>query len=96
LYSDKGVTVITTPFEVTSINITGPYLLTPIGNKYLQTFIDHFITYAEVYPITDKTTETCATIYETNIVTRYGIGFRLITDQGQAFMSSFFQETSKY
>jgi len=51
--------------------------------------------YAEVYPITDQTTETCATIYETKVVTRHGIGSRLITDQGQAFMSSFFQETCK-
>jgi hypothetical protein len=94
-YSDQGVTVTTTSFDVTSMNVTGPYLLTPRGNKYLQTLIDHFTKYAEVYPITDKTTETCATIYETKIATRHGIGSRLITDQGQTFMSSFFQETCK-
>jgi len=61
-YSDQGVTVTTTPFEVTSMNIIGSYLLAPRGNIYLQTLIDHFTKYAEVYPITDKTTETCATI----------------------------------
>jgi len=94
-YSDEEVTVTTTALDVTSMIITGPYLITPRRNKYLQTLIDHFTKYAEVYPITDQTTETCATIYETKIVTRYGIGPRLITDQGQAFMSSFFQETCK-
>ena len=35
----------TTPFEVTSMGITGPYPVTPRGNKYLLTFIDHFTKY---------------------------------------------------
>jgi len=77
------------------MNITGPYLLTPRGNKYLQTVIDHFTKYAEVYPITQQTTETCATLYETKVTTRHGIGSRLITYQGQIFVSSFFQKTCK-
>jgi transposase InsO family protein len=94
-YSDQGVTDTTTSFVVTSMNITAPYLLTPRGNKYLQTLIDHFTNYAEVYQITDQTTETCAIIYETKVVTRHAIGSRLITEQGQTFMSSFFQEICK-
>ena len=42
------------PFEVTSIDITGPYPTTPLGNKYLLTFIDHLTKYVEVFqsPIT--------------------------------------------
>jgi hypothetical protein len=31
------------PFEVTAMDVTGPYLTTPRGNKYLLTFIDHFL-----------------------------------------------------
>jgi hypothetical protein len=30
------------PFEVTSMDITGPYLVTPRKSKYLLTFINNF------------------------------------------------------
>ena len=83
------------PFEVTSMDITGPYMLTPRKNKYLLTFIDHFTRYVEAIPIPDQTAETCARVYATQIVTRHGSGSKLITDQGRAFMSSFFHETCK-
>ena len=42
------------PFEVTSVDITGPYPLTPRKNRYLLTFIDHFSKYAEIFPIQDQ------------------------------------------
>jgi len=82
-------------FQVTSMDITGPYFSTPRGNKYLLTFIDYFTKYAEAFPIADQTAETCARVYATQIVSRHGTRAQLITDQGRAFMSSFFQETCK-
>jgi len=45
------------PFEVTSMDITGPYLVTPRKNKYLLTFIDHVSKWAEAYPIPGITAE---------------------------------------
>ena len=86
----------TTPFEVTSMDITSQYPVTPRGNKYLLTFIDHLTKYVEAYPLKDQTAESCARIYATQIVTRHGSGSKLITDQGRAFMSSFCQETCKH
>ena len=85
----------TYPFEVVSIGITGPYLMTARKNQYLLTFIDHFTKYAEAFPLQDQTAETCARVYATQIVTRHGTGSKLITYQGRAFMSSFFRETCK-
>jgi len=85
----------TAPFQVVSLDITGPYVTTARGNKYLSTFIDHFTKYVEAFPIPDQTAETCARIYATQIVTRHGTGSQLITDQGRSFVSSFFQETCK-
>jgi len=84
-----------TPFEVTSMGITGPYLVTPSKNKYLLTFIDHFSKWVEAYSISDITAETCARVYSSQILTRHGRGSTLITDQGRSFMSAFLKETCK-
>jgi len=90
-----GVQEPTAPLQVISMDVIGPYLSTPRGNKYLLTFIDHFTKYAEDFPIADQTAETCARVYATQIVSRNGTGAQLIPDQGRAFTSSFFQETCK-
>jgi len=83
------------PFEVISMDMTGPYPTTQKGNNYLLTFINHLTKYAEAFPIPDHTAETCARVYSSQIVTRHGSGSTLITDQGRGFMSSFFQRTCK-
>jgi len=70
-------------------------MLTSRKNMCLLTFIDHFTRYAEAFPIPDQTAETCDRIYATQIVARHGTGSKLITDQGRAFMSTFFSETCK-
>jgi transposase InsO family protein len=83
------------PFEITVMDITAPYRETPWKNRYLLTFIDHFSWYMEAFPIPDQSAETCAWIYTSQIVIRHETGSELITDQGRAFMSSFFQKTCK-
>ena len=44
----------TYPFQVVSIDITGPYPMTARENKYLLTFIDHFTKYTEAFPCRTK------------------------------------------
>jgi transposase InsO family protein len=83
------------PFEMVSMDITGPYPVTPRKNPYLLMFVDHFSKYAEVHPIQDQSAATCAKVFASQIVARHGSGFKLVTDQGAAFMSSFFNETCK-
>jgi len=73
----------TAPFLVTSVDIVGPYFITPRKNKYLLPFTDHFTKYVEVFPIPDQSAKTCARVYATQIVTRHGTGSTLITDQGR-------------
>jgi transposase InsO family protein len=85
----------TAPFEITSMDLTGPYPTTQRKNKYLLTFIDHFTKYVEAFAISDQTAETCARVYATQTITRHGTGSKLIADQGGAFMSKFFGETCK-
>jgi transposase InsO family protein len=85
----------TAPFQITSMDITGPYPVTPRKNRFLLTFVDHFSKYAEIYPIPDQSAVTCANVHASQIITRYGSGSKLIIDQGTAFMSSFFNETCR-
>jgi hypothetical protein len=85
----------TSLFQVTSMDLTGPYCVTPWKNKYLLTFIDHFSKWVEAYPIPDQSAETCARVYATQTVSHNGSGATLVTDRGSAFMSSSFKETCK-
>ena len=48
------------PFEVTHMNVTGPYPVTQRGNKFLLTFMDGFSKYVEAFPMMDQTAELCA------------------------------------
>jgi len=82
-------------FQITSVDVTGPYPVTSRKNKYLLTFIYHFTNYAEDFLIPDQSAETCARVYATQIITRHGTGSKLITDQGRTFTSSFFRERCK-
>jgi hypothetical protein len=59
----------TAPFQVTPMDIIGPYLMTPRKNEYVLSFIDHFTKHVESFPIPDQTAETCARVYATQIVT---------------------------
>jgi transposase InsO family protein len=68
------------PFAVTSMDVTGPYLLTQQGNRYLVTFIDQFSRYVETFTFPDQTAKTLARVYATQIVTGHGSGSQLITD----------------
>jgi hypothetical protein len=83
------------PFQVTSMDITGPYPLTPRRNRYFLTFIYHYTTYVESFPIPDQSAQTCARVYATEILARHGTGSKLITEQGAAFMLVFFNETCR-
>jgi hypothetical protein len=85
----------TYPFEINSMDLCGPYPLTPRKYKYLLTFIEHLTKYAEAIPIADISAETCARAYATQILARHGSGSILVTDQGRSFNSAFFKETCK-
>ena len=86
----------TGPFDVTSMDLTGPYPQTERKNKYLLTFIDHFTQYAEAFPVEDQMAKTCARVFATQIITLHGTVSKLITDQGPAFMSTFPAKRVRY
>jgi len=85
----------TVPFEVTSMDVSSPYLLTPPKNRYLLTFIYHFTKYVEAIAIPEQKPETCARLYTTQMITRHGTGSKLVTDKGRAFKITFKKKTCK-
>ena len=84
------------PFEITSMDIIGPYALTPRQNKYLLTFIYHFTKYTEAYANPDQTDETCDRVYAIKIFTRHGTVSKLITDQDGHSCQRSFKRHAKY
>jgi hypothetical protein len=64
-------------FEITSMDITGPYPTTPRGNMYLLTFIDHLTKYVEAFRIPGYTAEHVRGLLKPN---RYAPWFRFDLD----------------
>jgi hypothetical protein len=85
----------TAPFQMTSIDICGPYKETLRKNRYLLTFIDHFSRYPEAVPIPRQDAPTVARALVTEIFSRHGCPQVLSSDKGSNFMSALFQEMCK-
>jgi len=91
----EEVSVPAIPFEVTAMDICGPFPRTTGGNRYFLIFVDHLTHYPEAVPIKQMTAEECARAYDTHIIARHSSVSKLITDQGRNFTSEFFWETCK-
>jgi transposase InsO family protein len=83
------------PFELTSIDICGPYPVSEKGNRYLLTFIDHFTRFPEAVPIPKQDAETVARALLVNVFSRHGCPRVLSSDRGTNFLSELFQEMCK-
>jgi hypothetical protein len=59
------------PGEIASIDITGPYAMTPRGNKYLLTYVDHFTKWAEAVPLPEQEASTVAHALVTQVFARH-------------------------
>uniref|UniRef100_A0A1B0FF49 RNA-directed DNA polymerase n=1 Tax=Glossina morsitans morsitans TaxID=37546 RepID=A0A1B0FF49_GLOMM len=80
------------PLERIAMDISGPFLSSNAGNKYVLVLIDYFSRWSKVYPITDQEANTIAKVFVNNWVTRFGTPIELHSDQSRNFESSIFQE----
>ena len=78
------------PFQITYMDISGPYPLTTRRNKYILTFIDHFTKFVETLAIPDNQRRHAPEF----TLPRLWQNMAQVpnSDQGAAFMS-FFSET---
>ena len=80
------------PWEVISIDITGPHPRSRRGHEYILTIVDHFTKWAEAFPIRNHTATTVARILFDNVFSRLGMPVRCLSDQGAEFESRLFQQ----
>ncbi len=81
------VTIPHGPWQHVGVDITGPFPVTSRGNQYILVIMDHFTRWAEAFAIADQTTETIANILLSNIICRYGLFRRIVSDRGSSFVS---------
>jgi hypothetical protein len=77
-------------FHTVHIDIVGPLPISHKGNQYLLTIVDHFTRWLEAIPISNTSAESCASVFLSSWVARYGVPVNLISDQGPQFESALF------
>ena len=82
----------TARFKIVHLDFVGPFKPSSKGNNYLFTMMDRYSRWIEAIPMRDPTALTCAQVFVSSWVCRYGIPEAIITDQGGQFESQLFNE----
>lgn len=80
------------PFATQRLDILGPFPRAPGGFEFLFVMIDTFTKWIEAEPVVKTTTEAAKRFLTKNVITRFGVPSRIITDNGAQFSSGQFQE----
>ena len=73
------------PGHIVGMELCGPFPISPHGNKYILTLIDHCSGWVEVKPIPMKESRHVLRYLEQEYLPRFGAPEVIITDQGQEF-----------
>lgn len=76
------------PGQIVGMDLCGPFPVSPHGNRYLLTLIDHCSGWVEVKPIPTKESKQVLRYLEQEYLPRFGAPEILITDQGLEFNAS--------
>ena len=80
------------PWEVMSIDITGPHPKSNKGNVYILTAMDSFTKFAFAFPMRNQEAVKVAKILVDQVFAYFGTPMRILSDQGKNFESQLFQE----
>jgi transposase InsO family protein len=80
------------PWEIMSIDITGPHPVSRQGYQYILTVQDHFTKWVEAFPLRKHTAVVVARVLVENVFLRFGAPLRLLSDQGPEFESDLLKE----
>ncbi|XP_068087027.1 uncharacterized protein [Anabrus simplex] len=81
-------------FKVVHIGIIGP-LPPSEGNIYCLTCIDRFSSWMEIIPMANITSQSVASSFYNNWISRFGVPEVIVTDQGKQFESELFRDLTK-
>ena len=76
--------------QLVSMDLIGPFPVSPNGNKYILTIIDHVTGWGEAYPISDKTNQAVWNAFSNQFIPRHGVPEVVITDNGKKFCANTF------
>jgi len=83
------------PWQLLSIDITGPFPRSRHGNSYILTAVDQFTNWTEALPLSNHTAPTVARALYNHVFSRFGSPLQVLSDQGPEFESTLFQELCK-
>ena len=81
-----------TPFFKVAVDITGPFVVSTQGNRYILAIQDYAIKWLELVPLPDILSETVAQAFVTNFVCRFGVPQIIVSDSGVQFMAKLFKD----
>ncbi|KAF0737753.1 hypothetical protein Ae201684_006247 [Aphanomyces euteiches] len=81
IYDLKG------PFDLMVVDALGPLPTTENGNKYILLFGDYFTRWIEAFPVPDLKTSTFTGTLIDEVLCRFGVPTRLLSDRGSNFIS---------
>ena len=80
------------PFEILSIDVTGPHPKSSCGNIYILTAMDQFSKFAFAFPMKNQEAATIARILIDQVFVYFGTPLQILSDQGTNFESRLFKE----
>ena len=73
------------PFERIAVDLTGPFLTTSKGNRYILGIIDHFSKFSMLIPVKDAASKTVCEAIFNHWVSLFGAPIEIISDNGSSF-----------
>ena len=80
------------PMEEISIDMLGPFPVSDRGNRYILNVICKFTRFAECYAVPEISTPTIADVLVNQFMSRWGVPWEILSDQGANFDSALFKE----
>ena len=84
--------VVGMPFEILSIDVTGPHPRSSNGHIYILTAMDQFTKFAFAMPMRNQEAETIARLLMEHVFAYFGVPMQILSDQGHNFESGLFKE----
>ena len=83
------------PFELISIDVTGPHPTSKRGNRFIVTVVDSFSKWAEAFPVRNHHADTIARLLVDRVFATFGAPKRILSDRGPEFESSLISSLCK-